>query len=73
MADSSNLIQTVLHGGFAPVTSSNPRPFGMPPFVLTLSDSDIAQVVTYIRQAWGNSAAPVTSQQVSSLRDQQAY
>jgi mono/diheme cytochrome c family protein len=70
MADSSNLIQTVLHSGFTPVTNSNSRPFGMPPSVLTLSD--IVQVPTYIRQALGNSAATVSSQQVTSLRDQQA-
>ncbi|MDD2925009.1 c-type cytochrome [Rhodoferax sp.] len=72
-ADSGNLIQTVLHGGFAPVTATNPRPFGMPPYVLTLSDLDIARVLTYIRQAWGNQAAPVTEQQISRLRDQQTH
>jgi mono/diheme cytochrome c family protein len=49
-----NLVQTVLYGGFGPVTSGNPRPFGMPPYVLTLSDRDVADVLSYLRQAWGN-------------------
>ena len=51
-----NLIQIVLHGGFAPVTSANPRPFGMPPFALSLSDHEIATVLSFVRSAWGNRA-----------------
>lgn len=42
LSDTSNLIQTVLHGGFAPVTQANPRPYGMPPMMLELSDAEIA-------------------------------
>ena len=73
LADSSNLIQTVLHGGFAPATLTNPRPFGMPPFVLSLSDQDVAQVLTFVRNAWGNRANAVTEQQVNRLRDRQTH
>ncbi len=72
LADASNLIQTTLHGGFAPVTQARPRPYGMPPFMLTLGDADIALVLSYIRQAWGNQAAPVTESDVSRLRENQA-
>jgi mono/diheme cytochrome c family protein len=36
----------------------------MPPFDHTLSDAEIAAVLTYIRQSWGNQAAPVTELQV---------
>jgi len=72
LADASNLIQTTLHGGFAPVTLARPKPYGMPPFMLTLGDSDIALVLSYIRQAWGNQATPVTESDVSRLREHQA-
>jgi len=71
--DSSNLIQSVLHGGFAPVTAANPQPFGMPPFVLKLGDQDIAQVLTFVRNAWGNQAKAVTEQEVNRLRDRQTH
>ncbi|MEY4139554.1 MAG: hypothetical protein RLZZ371_1736 [Pseudomonadota bacterium] len=71
-ANSANLIQTVLHGGFAPVTQARPQPYGMPPFILTLTDADIALVLTYIRQSWGNRASAVSESDVSQLREGQA-
>jgi cytochrome c553 len=64
-----NLIQIVLNGGFAPATQGNPRPFGMPPYVLTLTDADIAAVLTHVRSSWGNTAAPVSELQVTQLRN----
>jgi mono/diheme cytochrome c family protein len=33
-----------------------------------INDREIANVVTYVRQAWGNSASEVTEQQVSEFR-----
>lgn len=65
----SNLVQIVLNGGFAPATAGNPRPYGMPPFVLQLTDSDTAAVLSYIRNAWGNSASMVTEIEVTRQRD----
>jgi mono/diheme cytochrome c family protein len=32
----------------------------MPPFRQILDDREIAAVLTYIRQAWGNAAPPVS-------------
>ena len=49
-----NSIRIVLNGGFAPATGGNPRPYSMPPYGAQLSDAEVAQVVSYIRQAWGN-------------------
>ena len=73
MPATENLVQIVLNGGFPPATQGNPRPFGMPPFATTLSDGDVAAVLTFIRSAWGNRAAPVSevavSQQRSSRRE----
>ncbi|WP_439608778.1 c-type cytochrome [Hydrogenophaga sp.] len=64
----ANLVQTVLNGGFGPATAGHPRPFGMPPFVLELSDQDLADVLTYVRTQWGNAAAPVSALDVQQLR-----
>jgi cytochrome c553 len=68
LANATNVIQSVLHGGFAPATTANPRPFGMPPFMLVLSDADIAHVLTYVRNAWGNQASAITEQDVNLAR-----
>ena len=68
LASPANLVQIVLNGGFAPATPGHPRPFGMPPFVLDLSDGDVATVLTYIRTQWGNQAAPVSALDVQQLR-----
>jgi mono/diheme cytochrome c family protein len=42
----------------------------MPPFVLKLNDKDTAAVLTYIRNAWGNTASQVTELDVSRARGQ---
>jgi len=59
LPETSNLVQVVLGGGFAPATAGNPRPFGMPPFATLLSDSDAAAVISYIRGSWGNRAGAI--------------
>ena len=64
-----NLVQTVLYGGFGPSTTGNPRPFGMPPYVLELSEQDVSDVLSFIRSAWGNRAAPVSALEVQRLRN----
>lgn len=68
MTQKVNLVQIVLNGGYAPATAGNPRPFGMPPFVLVLSDADIAALLTHVRQSWGNQASPVTTLEVNRIR-----
>jgi len=64
----ANLVQVVLGGGFAPATEGNPRPYGMPPFVMLLDDADVAAVLTHIRTSWGNQAAAVTEFDVARQR-----
>jgi mono/diheme cytochrome c family protein len=68
MTSAVNPIRMVLNGGYAPGTRRNPMPYGMPPFAQSLSDADIAAVVTFIRTAWGNRGAPVTTRDVNQLR-----
>lgn len=64
----NNPIRMVLLGGFPPSTEGNPRPYGMPPFAYDLSDREVAAVVTYIRQSWGNNAPPVSPVEVGASR-----
>jgi mono/diheme cytochrome c family protein len=64
----ANLVRMVLAGGFPPATASNPRPYGMPPFAMVLSNDDVSAVVTYIRTAWGNEGAMVSAFDVQLYR-----
>jgi mono/diheme cytochrome c family protein len=68
MQSAVNPIRMVLNGGFPPGTQGNPQPYGMPPFAQSLSDDEVAAVVTYIRAAWGNRGAAVSSLQANALR-----
>lgn len=65
----NNAVLSVLYGGFAPSTQGHARPFGMPPFMLELSNAQIAQVLSHTRSAWGNKAAPISELQVQAVRD----
>ena len=63
-----NAIRIVLNGGFPPSTEGNPRPYGMPPFYQDLNDEQVAAVVTYIRQSWGNTAPATWAVEVQRSR-----
>jgi mono/diheme cytochrome c family protein len=64
----ANLVHNVLEGGFAPATSGNPRPFGMPPFATVLSDDEVGKLLTHIRGSWGNQAGAVSGLDVRRYR-----
>jgi len=68
MESAVNGIRMVLNGGYPPATAKNPMPHGMPPFAVTLSDDEVAAVVSYIRTAWGNRGTPVTAADANRLR-----
>lgn len=61
MSSPLNTIRSVLNGGYPPTTAGNPRPYGMPPFQQILHDQEVALVVSYIRNAWGNRSSLVTA------------
>jgi hypothetical protein len=44
----------------------------MQPWEKTLNDEKIADVLTYIRQEWGNTAGPVSKEGVAALRKELA-
>jgi mono/diheme cytochrome c family protein len=64
-----NMIRSVLNGGYPPSTAGNPRPYGMPPFAQVLHDGEVALVLSYIRNAWGNRGSLVTTVQVDRSRE----
>ena len=68
MVQAVNPIRSVLHGGFAPATYDNARPYGMPAFGPLLNDDEVAAVVSYVRHAWGNLAPQVSAMEVNRQR-----
>lgn len=64
----ANPVRMVAQGGFETPTQANPRPYSMPPFADRLSDKQIAAVVTYLRQGWGNTGGAVSPQEVERYR-----
>jgi hypothetical protein len=44
----------------------------MQPWDKTLTDKQIADVMTYERSEWGNNASPVTPEQIAALRKELA-
>jgi mono/diheme cytochrome c family protein len=67
-SQATSLIRVVLVGSRAVATDAAPTGPAMPSFAWKLSDGDIAAVVTYIRNAWGNAAPPVSAGEVSNMR-----
>ncbi|UJP04601.1 MAG: cytochrome c [Nitrosomonas sp.] len=68
MTSPLNTIRSVLYGGYPPATAGNPRPYGMPPYQHFIRDTEIAQVVSYIRNAWGNLGSLVNPEDVDKSR-----
>ncbi|WP_249673413.1 c-type cytochrome [Pseudomonas abieticivorans] len=64
----AGLISAVLKGGRAAATEGNVTAAGMPSFGWKLNDGDIAAVLTYVRNSWGNAAPGVSAQQVAKAR-----
>ena len=67
--DPTTIIRVTLQGAKTPATDKRPTPFAMPAYDWKLKDNEIAAVITYIRNSWGNAAPAVTAQQVSDLRE----
>jgi len=40
----------------------------MPPYVLALSDTELAAVLTHLRTQWGNGGTPVSERDLARLR-----
>jgi Cytochrome c, mono- and diheme variants len=66
--DPISLIHIVLAGASMPSTQTAPSAFAMPGFWWRLTDDKIADVLTFVRDNWGNHAAAVSRQEVSRVR-----
>lgn len=66
--DPSSLIQVTLEGGRMPSTKHDRMAFAMPGFQ-HLSDQEVADVLTFIRQGWSNNASKVEVKDVAKMRD----
>lgn len=66
--DPVSLIHVVLAGSRAGGTVAAPTHPAMPAFGWNLDDQNVADVLTYIRNCWGNAAPAVSPDDVKSLR-----
>jgi len=64
-----SLIQVVLGGEFMADPAELPTGLGMPGFAWKLDDRQVADVLTFVRNNWGNKASAVTPEQVAKVRD----
>src|SRR6185437_8823075 len=66
--DPASLINIVLNGSAPLVVKGDPSPYRMPPYRMQLTDQQIADVITFIRNGWGNSAPAVGAKDVAAMR-----
>jgi mono/diheme cytochrome c family protein len=67
----NHMVRIVLHGFHGPVTVKGEQ-FNnvMAPWGKVLKDEQIAAVLTYVRNQWGNKAPPITKEFVSKMREE---
>ncbi|MDN6857782.1 cytochrome c [Pseudomonas sp. CAN2814] len=63
-----SLIRIILNGSSMPITQGAPTGLSMPAFGWRLSDTQVAQLASFLRSAWGYQAAPVTPAEVANIR-----
>jgi mono/diheme cytochrome c family protein len=68
--DPTTLVRVILTGTQGTATATRPTAPSMPSLGFRLSDAQVAAVVTYIRNSWGNAAAAVSGDTVGRIRAQ---
>jgi mono/diheme cytochrome c family protein len=68
--DPISVIRVVLQGAQSVATDAAPTGAAMPAHGWKLTDDEVAAVVTYIRNSWGNAASAVSASDVKSARRQ---
>jgi mono/diheme cytochrome c family protein len=66
--DPASLLHVVLRGARSSATDRAPTGPAMPAFAWVLKDDQVAAVLTYIRNSWGNAAPPVRTSEVGKAR-----
>ncbi|KWV56333.1 alcohol dehydrogenase [Bradyrhizobium macuxiense] len=69
--DPASLARIVIAGGRAAATGERPTAPAMPALGFRLTDAQVAAVVTYVRNSWGNAASPVAEDAIKALRRRQ--
>lgn len=67
--DPSSIIHIILVGGRVPVTERAPSGLVMPDFAWRLNDEEVAELSTFVRNAWSNRAPAVTAGEAKDIRD----
>lgn len=65
--DASTLIHIILTGGETAATATHPRIFTMPGFA-RLGDTELAEILSFVRANWGDGAPPVDAATVAKMR-----
>jgi len=69
VGDPKKCIHTVLHGLSGAIKVNGVSyDSGMPSWKGTLTNAQIAAVLTYVRKSWGNKAPAITEKQVASVK-----
>jgi hypothetical protein len=68
----NHLVKILLHGLQGPIQVKGDTYNGAMPPWKQLKDDQIAMILTYIRNEWGNSAPPITAEQVAKIREETA-
>ncbi|MCX6851423.1 MAG: c-type cytochrome [Verrucomicrobia bacterium] len=74
LGGTERLIRIVQHGLTGPVTVNGQgfnTPGGMQPFGAAMSSQDLANVLTFVRNSWGNEASMITKEMVQKVRDEE--
>jgi mono/diheme cytochrome c family protein len=66
--DPSSVIRIVLRGARSVATDKEPTAPGMPSYAWQLDDGQVANVLNYIRNSWGNAAPAVSAAEVAKAR-----
>jgi mono/diheme cytochrome c family protein len=66
----STVLQAIIEGATVVATKDKPTALAMPAFGWKLSNQEIADLTTYIRNAWGNHASTVDAGAVADVRKQ---
>jgi len=67
-ANPAGVLHLILAGTRIGPSPSRPSPLSMPSFAWKLSDQEIADVSTFIRNSWGNQASSISEADVSAAR-----
>jgi len=70
--DASIAVRNIVNGMSGPVTVKGATYNSMMPPVAGLSDKDIADVVNYVNNTWGNNGPTVTEEEVKAIKKKYA-